>query len=113
MDDKTKQTLVDALSNASTADRPVTLKHKGRPLAVVLPVVDYQKFQAESEERLKRMKREFDGLLTLIRRYTHHQSLAEVEAQLAALRHEIEQDKGDDAAHTPENLEQPQERKSS
>ena len=92
MDEKTKQVLIDTLAKASDTDRPVTIKYKDKPLAVVLPVEDYQKFQAEREQKLMRLKQELDGILTLVRSYTHRQSLEEVEARLAALRQEIEQE---------------------
>ncbi|MBN1991433.1 MAG: type II toxin-antitoxin system Phd/YefM family antitoxin [Anaerolineae bacterium] len=92
MDNKAKRALIQALTKASVTDHPVTIKHKNKPVAVVLPVEDYQKFQAEREEKLKLMKQELDGILTLIRNYTGRQSLEEVEARLAALRREIEQE---------------------
>ncbi|MFC1975258.1 type II toxin-antitoxin system prevent-host-death family antitoxin [Chloroflexota bacterium] len=92
MDEKTKQVLIDTLAKVSDTDRPVTIKYKDKPLAVVLSVEDYQKFQAEREQKLIRLKQELDGILTLVRSYTHRQSLEEVEARLAALRQEIEQE---------------------
>jgi prevent-host-death family protein len=92
MDNEAKQALIDVLSKASGTGRPVTIKHKDKPLGVILPIKDYQKFQAEREEKLKLVKRELDGILALIRRYTSHQSLEEVEARLSALRQEIEQE---------------------
>ncbi|MBN1218003.1 MAG: hypothetical protein JXM69_03655 [Anaerolineae bacterium] len=91
MINKAKRALVNALSRASAEDHPVAVKHKDKSLALILPVEDYQKFQAAREERLKLMQQEFDGLLALVRRYTGRQSLEEVEAQLAALRKEIEE----------------------
>jgi PHD/YefM family antitoxin component YafN of YafNO toxin-antitoxin module len=92
MDNEAKQALIDALTRASATDRPVAIKHKDKPLAIVLPNKDYQKFQDEREKRLKLMKQELDGILALIRRYTSRQSLEEVKAQLAALRQSIEQE---------------------
>jgi PHD/YefM family antitoxin component YafN of YafNO toxin-antitoxin module len=92
MDNEAKQALIDALTKASSIDHPVAIKHKDKPLAIVLPLKDYQKFQDEREERLKLMKKEFDGILALIRRYTSRQSLEEVKARLAALRQKIEQE---------------------
>ena len=92
MDNKVKQTLIDALTRASIIDCPVAIKHKDKPLTIVLPSKDYQKFQDEREKRLKLMKQEMDGILALIRRYTNRQSLEEVEARLAALRQKIEQE---------------------
>jgi PHD/YefM family antitoxin component YafN of YafNO toxin-antitoxin module len=93
MDDRAKKALVNALSRASITDHPVTVKYKDKPLAVVLPIEDYQKFQVEREEKLKLMKKELDGILALIRSHTSHQSLEEVEARLLALRQEIEQER--------------------
>jgi PHD/YefM family antitoxin component YafN of YafNO toxin-antitoxin module len=92
MDNEVKQALIDALTRASNIDRPVAIKHKDKPLAVVLPNKDYQKFQGEREKRLKLMKQELDGILALIRRYTNRQSLEEVKARLSALRQKIEQE---------------------
>ncbi|MCQ3980471.1 MAG: hypothetical protein DPW09_44240 [Anaerolineae bacterium] len=57
-----------------------------------MPVSDYQEFQAEREEILKNLEKELSGILDLIRSHTQRQSLAEVEAKLAALRHIIEQE---------------------
>ena len=93
MDHNLKKSLINALINAAATDQPVTIERENNSVAVVLSVEDYQKFQAEHEEKLKLMKRELDGLLTLVRSYTGHQTLAEVEARLAALRQEIEQEK--------------------
>ena len=92
MDNEVKQALIDALTRASIKDHPIAIKHKDKPLAVVLPLKDYQKFQDEREEKLRLMKMEFDGILTLIRRYTNRQSLEEVKTRLAALRQKIEQE---------------------
>ncbi len=92
MDEKTKQVLIDTLSKASDTDHPVTIKHKDKPLAIVLPAEDYHKFQAEREQKLIHLKQELDGILALVRGYTRRQSLEEVEARLAALRQEIEQE---------------------
>ena len=92
MDNKAKQALVDALSKASAENRPVTITHKDKSLAVILPAEDYQKFQAEQEEKLKFLQQELNGILALIRNYPGRQSLEEVEAHLAALRKQIEQE---------------------
>ncbi len=99
MDDKTKQALIKALSSASSADQAVTISHEGKSLAVVLPIEDYYQLQTAREEKLKRMKQELDGILTLIRRScTHRQTLKELETRLAALRQEIGQEQGDAAS---------------
>ena len=91
MDEKAKRALIKALSRASTEEQPITIKKKNKPLAVVLPIADYQKLQDEQEENLKLMKTELDGLLKLVRNRSGRQSLEEVEARLAALRRQIEQ----------------------
>ena len=91
MDEKVKRALIKALSKASTEEQPITIKKKNKPLAVVLPIADYQKLQDEQEEKLKLMKTELDGLLKLVRNRSGRQSLEEVEARLAALRRQIEQ----------------------
>jgi len=99
MDDKTKQTLIKALSSASSANQAVTLNLEGQSLAVVLPIENYHQLQTAREEKLKRMKQELDGILTLIRRTcAHRQTLEELETRLAALRREIEQEQGEDAS---------------
>lgn len=93
MDDKTRQALINELSNASTVtDPPLTIKHKGKPVVVVVPAADYQKFEVERRERLKCLTSELNGILALVRTHTQHQSLEEVEARLAALRKKIEQE---------------------
>jgi len=92
MDRKTKQTLIDELSKASATNHPVTIKHKDKSLAVILPIEDYEKFQAEREERLQKLKLELNGILALVRSYTGRQSLDEIEARLTALRQTIEQE---------------------
>jgi prevent-host-death family protein len=91
MKKRTRQALIDELSQACKADRPVTIKHKGKPIAVVLPVEDYQEFQAGREKKLEKLKAEMKGILTLIRSRTKHQLLEEVETELKALRQKIEQ----------------------
>lgn len=92
MNKKKKRALLDALAEASSQDHPVTIKGKDKPVAVVLPVEDYEEFKSKRDEKLKSMKRELDGILTLVRSYTGRQSLEEVEARLAALRQEIQQE---------------------
>jgi hypothetical protein len=99
MDDKTRQALIKALSSASNTAQAVTLNLEGQSVAVVLPIENYQQLQAARDEKLKRMKQELDGILTLVRRsYAHHQTLEELETRLAALRQEIEQEQGDAAS---------------
>jgi prevent-host-death family protein len=90
MDEKAKRALIKALSQASTQEQPITIRKKNKPLAVVLPIADYQKLQDEQEKKLKLMKTELDGLLKLVRNRSGRQSLEEVEARLAALRRQIE-----------------------
>jgi prevent-host-death family protein len=93
MDEKTRQALINELSNVSTmTDAPLTIKHKGKPVVVVVPAADYQKLEAVRMERLKCLKSELNGILTLVRTHTQQQSLEEVEARLAALRKKIEQE---------------------
>ena len=94
MDNKAKQALINQLSKTSISNHPLMIKYRGTTLATVLPVEDHQKFQAEREEKLKDLKTELNSILSLIRSHTRHQSLAEVEAQLAALRDNIEQEMG-------------------
>jgi prevent-host-death family protein len=89
---KKKRALLDALTKASSQDHPVTIERKDKPVAVVLPVEDYEEFKSRRDEKLKSMKHELDGILALVRSYTGRQSLEEVEARLAALRQEIEQE---------------------
>jgi hypothetical protein len=89
---KIEQILINKLSKASTSDTSVALNRAGKSLAVILSVAEYQKFQAESEAKLQQLKAELKGVLSLVRSYTQRRSLAEVEAQLAALRQEIEQE---------------------
>lgn len=94
MDYKAKQTLITKLSERLVSNHPLVIKYRNVTLATVLPVKNHQKFQAEREERLKDLKTELNSILRLIRSHTRRQSLAEVEAQLAALRDNIEQEMG-------------------
>jgi prevent-host-death family protein len=92
VDPNVEQILISKLSEASSTERSVTLSQSGKPLAVVLSVSDYQKFQAEQEERLQKLKVKLKGILSLVRAHIQHRSLEEVEAQLASLRQTIEQE---------------------
>ncbi len=94
MDGKDKQTIIDEISKMVAEDRSFTINHKNKTLAIVLPIKDYQKFQSMQEARLIALKSELNCTLKLVRRYTGHESLAEVESRLAALRHTIEQETG-------------------
>jgi hypothetical protein len=94
MDSKVKQTIINQISSNLITGQTFTISYKDRALATILPVEDYQKFQRQRTERLKDLKRELNGLVELIRSHTGHQTLAEVEAQLAVLRHNIEQEMG-------------------
>lgn len=92
MDSNVKQAIINEISNTLITNRPLTLKYQDRAVATILPVEDYQKFQAEREEKLKELKTELGSILNLICSYTRHQSLAELEAELLTLRHNIEQE---------------------
>jgi PHD/YefM family antitoxin component YafN of YafNO toxin-antitoxin module len=89
---KIKQFLIDRFSKVSASDPAVTLDHEGKPVAVVLSAEDYQKFQHKREEKLQTLKTELQGILSMIRTQTRRRSLAEVEASLAALKQQIEQE---------------------
>lgn len=95
MDSKVKQNIINEISKTLLDSRPLTVEYRGRALATILPVSDYQEFQAEREEILKNLEKELSGILDLIRSHTQRQSLAEVEAKLAALRQIIEQEMED------------------
>ena len=92
MDSKVKQDIINQISKTLLNSRPLTVEYKGRALATILPVEDYQEFQIEREEILQNLEKELNGILDLIRSHTQRQSLTEVEAQLAVLRHIIEQE---------------------
>lgn len=92
MSNKTKRSLINQLLRVSNADSPITIKHKGKALAVVVPIENCEKFLAEREGKLELLKKEFDGILALVRSCTGRQTIEEVEARLAALRQEIEQE---------------------
>ena len=92
MGNKAKHALIRTLSSLSAKNPANTVSPKNQPLAIVLPIEDQQKFQAEREAQLKQIKKELNGILALIRKHTGHQTLEEVEARLAALRQEIEQE---------------------
>ena len=91
MDQKFKK-ILKQLVKASTTESMVTVSHKDKPVAVILPVVTYQKFQAQQEKSLEELRTKLDGLLAFVRTYTRHKSIEEVEAQIAALREKIEQE---------------------
>lgn len=76
------------------AERPFAINHDDKTLAIVLPMKDYQQFQSIQEARLTALKQELNSVLELIRHYTAHESLPELEARLAALRNTIEQEMG-------------------
>lgn len=92
MDSKVKQDIINEISKTLLNSRPLTVEYKGRALATILPIEDYQEFQTQREEVLKSLEKELNSILDLIRSHTQRQSLAEVEAQLAVLRHIIEQE---------------------
>lgn len=94
MNGKTEQSFIDKIIQMVTADRPFAINHQDKMLATILPVKDYQQFQRTQEVRLMALKRELNGTLKLIRHYTAHESLPELEARLAALRYSIEQETG-------------------
>ncbi len=91
MDQKFKQILKE-LTKASTTESIVTVSHNDKPVALILPVVTYQQFQAEQEKSLEELKVKLDGLLAFVQSYTRRKSLEEVEAQIAALRETIEEE---------------------
>lgn len=91
MDQKLKQILKE-FTKASTTESMVTINHKDKPVAVILPVATYQQFQAQQEKNLEELKAKLDSLLTFVRSYTQRKSLEEIEAQIAALRQKIEQE---------------------
>ncbi|MCL4298362.1 MAG: hypothetical protein KJ077_21675 [Anaerolineae bacterium] len=95
MDSQVKQNIINEISKILLDNHPFTVEFKGHALATILPVSDYKEFQTEREEIFKNLEKELNGILDLIRSHTQHQSLAEVEAQLAALRHIIEQEMED------------------
>jgi hypothetical protein len=92
MDSKVKQDIINEIAKTLLNSRPLTVEYKGRALATILPVEDNQEFQTQREEILKNLEKELKGIFDLIRSHTQRHSLAEVEAQLAALRHIIEQE---------------------
>ena len=91
MDHKFKQILQE-ITKASTTESIVTVSHNDKPVALILPVVSYQQFQAEQEKSLEELKVKLDSLLAFVRTYTRRKSIEEVEAQIAALRETIEQE---------------------
>ncbi len=94
MDGNVKQTIIDQISKMVAEDRSFVINREDKTLAIVLPTKDYQEFQSMREARLVALKSELNGRLELIRRYIGHETLAEVESRLAALRHNIEQETG-------------------
>ncbi len=89
MDKKAKQALVQEFTKASSTNDPVAIKHNGAPIAVVYPVGDPQKFQAERDQQFQKLKIELNHILAFIRSRIK-QLPEEVEAQLASYRQEIE-----------------------
>src|SRR5262245_52154310 len=89
MDQKFKHILKE-FTKASTTESIVTVSHKDKPVAVILPVVTYQQFQAQREKSLQELRTKLESLLTLVRTYTQRKSMEEIEAQLAVLRQTIE-----------------------
>ena len=89
---ETVQTLIDELTRALSAEQLFAITRQDRPPAVVLPIEDYHKFQAEYEEKLQELKVELKSILHLVQSHTQRQSLEEVEARLAFLRQKIEQE---------------------
>jgi prevent-host-death family protein len=92
VDQEIKELIISELAKASSSDHPITINYKGKPLAIVLSPADYQKLQAEREEKMQGLKVKLNGILALIRSHTQERTLEEIEAQLAALRQEIEQE---------------------
>lgn len=92
MDSKVKQDIINEISKVSLNSPSLNIEYKGRVLATVLPFEEYREFQAKHKEIFKNLEKELNGILDLVRSHTQRQSLAEVEAQLAALRHIIEQE---------------------
>jgi PHD/YefM family antitoxin component YafN of YafNO toxin-antitoxin module len=91
MDQKFKQILKE-FTKASSTESMVTVSHKDKPVAVILPVVTYQQFQAQREKSLEELRTKLNSLLTLVQSYTRRKSVEEVEADLAALRQKIEEE---------------------
>ena len=91
MDTTTKQALIDELVKASTTNHPVTIKHRGKPVTI-FPVEDQKKFQVERDQKLEMLKVELTNILVFIRSRIKPQHPEELEAQLAAFRHYLEQD---------------------
>ncbi len=87
-----QQLLIKELTKALVGNDPLALEADNRPPVVIIPFTTYQKLKAKRETRLRELKQELNGILTLIRSHVHRQSLEEVEAELAALRKKIEQE---------------------
>jgi hypothetical protein len=84
--------ILQEITKASTTESIVTVSHDDKPVALILPVVSYQQFQADQEKSLEELKVKLDSLLAFVRTYTRRKSIEEVEAQIAALRETIEQE---------------------
>jgi PHD/YefM family antitoxin component YafN of YafNO toxin-antitoxin module len=95
MDQKFKQ-ILEELTKASTTESMVTVSHKDKPVAVILPVVTYQQFQAQREKNLEELRAKLDSLLTFVRTHTRRKSVEEIEAHIATLRQKIEQEMKDE-----------------
>lgn len=94
MDQKFKQ-ILEELTKASTTESMVTVSHKDKPVAVILPVVTYQQFQAQREKNSKELRAKLEGLLAFVRTYTRRQSVEEIENHITTLRQKIEQEMKD------------------
>ncbi len=94
MDQKFKQ-ILEELTKASNTESTVTVSHNDKPVALILPVVTYQQFQAEQEKSLEELKVKLDRLLAFVQSYTRRKTIEELEAQIAALREKIEEEMKD------------------
>ena len=83
------------LNNASLTDDSVFVNQDNQTKQdkiIVLSAAEYEKFQAENEARMKKLKQELDGILDLVRSYTQQRTLEDVEARLVKKKKKIEQE---------------------
>ena len=87
-----RKKVMSQLNHASENEEPLSVNQDSEERIIVLSASEYEKFQAESEARMKRLKQELDGILALVQSYTQQRTLEDVEARLVALRKKIEQE---------------------
>ena len=92
MGQNSKKKTPSHLDRTSQTDDSILVNQVKENKSTVVSASTYEKFQAESEARMERLKQELEGILALVRGYTQQRTLEDVEARLIALREKIEKE---------------------